>query len=196
MKTYFGLSHNFSREAFKLKVSYPAEEVRDTLALDRTEPTPRDFLDSFNYTKSSGTVLEDMLSNNIGWNIFSPRLVKLLSECRNNQDIELFPLPENACRLHSNLRGYRVLGIKREIPCIDVGESDLRWSNLPDGGKHIAAIYECVLRENAIPEDVDIFRMTEYPVVPVISSRLATAFAKFSPTGFIVHVIKAVTHQE
>jgi len=196
MRTYFSISHSFSRDAFRLKVNYPVSEVRDTLALDRPEPTPKGFLDTFSYAKSSGTVFEDMLSNDMGWNIFSPRLVKLLSECRNNQDIELFSLPEIACQLHPKLRGYRVLGIKREILCLDAGESDLRWGNLPDGGKHIAAIFECVLKEKEVPEDVDIFRLTEYPVMPIISSRLATAFAEFSPTGFVVDVIKAITHQE
>jgi len=196
MRTYFSIHRRFSRDAFKLKVNYPIGEIRDTLALDSPEATPKGFLDSFSYTSSPGTVFEDMLSNDIGWNIFSPRLVKLLSECRNSQDIELLLLPQNACRLHPLLREYRVLGVKREIPCIDVGESDLHWEDIPDGGKYIAAVYECVLREKAIPEDIDIFRLTEYPVVPVISSRLAAAFAEFSPTGFVFHTIKAVTHQE
>ena len=196
MKTYFSIKHKVSRDAFKLKINYPLGKVRDTLALDRPEPTPKGFLDTFSYAKAGGQAFEDMLSNDMGWNIFSARLTKLLSECRNNYDIELFQLPEDACQLHPKLRDYRVLGIKREIPCIDVDESDLRWGNLPNGGKHISAIYECVLREKAVPEDVDVFRLTEYPVMAVISSNLATAFAGLSPTGFVAHVIRAVTHQE
>jgi hypothetical protein len=196
MKMYFSIRRKFSKDAFKLKIDYPIGEVRDTLALDRPERTPKGFLETFSYTKSRGSLFEDMLANDIGWNIFSPRLVKLLSECRNNYDLEFFPLPETACRFHPKLAEYRVLGVKREIACIDLDESDLHWENLPAGGKYIAAVYDCVLREKEISEEVDVFRVTEYPVMTVISSQLATEFAKLSPSGFVFRVIKAVAHQE
>ena len=63
--------------------------------------------------------------------------------------------------------------------------------NLPDGRKHISSFRECILKESAIPEDVDVFLLVEYPVIPVISSRLAKMIAELFPTGFVFDAIIA-----
>ena len=196
MKNYFIITRNSSKDAFKLKIDYSLEEVPDTLALNRPVPTPRDFLEKFSYVKAGGQRLEDMLANDMGWEIFSERIASIFARCKNASEIELFPLPRKVLQLNPALNGYRVLGIKREIPCLDVEESDLRWGNLPNGGRHVSAIYECILRESAVPEDVDVFRVAEYPVMTIISSSLAMTIAEYYPTGFVYEVIEAVTHQE
>src|SRR5689334_3791202 len=125
MKTYFSIGRNYSNHAFKLQIDYSLEQVRDTLALNRPEPTPSNFLGLFEYTESGGQLFEDMLANNMGWKILSKRIADAFSESWNSQDIELLPLPEKVVQFNSQLRDYRVLGIKRAIPCVDIEESDI-----------------------------------------------------------------------
>jgi hypothetical protein len=47
MKTFFGINRYFARDAFKVVIDYSLDEVDDTLALNRPQPTPKDFLDKF-----------------------------------------------------------------------------------------------------------------------------------------------------
>lgn len=118
MKTYFRFGRNCSKEAFGLKMDYSLAEV-NPLAIDNPEPVPKDFLQKFSYGPAGAYLLEDMLANNMGWHIFSARIARLFSECSNRHEIESLPLPEKARRFHPKLAEYRVLGIKRQIACLD-----------------------------------------------------------------------------
>lgn len=188
MKTFFGINRSFARDAFKIALDYSLDEVEDTLALNRPQPTPGDFLEKFNYVKSGGERLEDEVANSLGWWILSSRLVEVLQDCRNVCDIELLCLPKKVIELDGRLRDYRVLGIKRHIKCVDYGESDILF----DSQEHILSFRECVLSKRNIPDHMDIFLMAEYPVVPVISAELALKISELRPTGFVYEKIKAV----
>jgi hypothetical protein len=185
MRVYFGINRKFAADAFKLRIDYDLDKVRDTRALFKPQPTPKTFLEKFRYTCRDGEVLEDMLANTLGWSIFSERLADVLSQCNNRCDIELHSLPEKVWALHPKLKEYRVLGIKKAVTCVDQEKSQILWGSLPNGMKHISSFRECVLKKSCIPENLDMFLIEEYPVMPIISSRLAAKIAEFYPTGFV-----------
>src|SRR5262245_25676813 len=110
MNVYFGIRRSYSKEAPCIKLDYSFEEVPDPLAIDTPEGVSDTFLEKFDYRIDRGTRVEDVLCNNIGWFIFSPRIVRLLQATRNSRDIQLSPLPEKAYKLDSRLKGYCVMG--------------------------------------------------------------------------------------
>jgi len=192
MRTYFGINRKFASNAFKLMVDYDLDEVGDTLALMRSQPTPKDFLDKFEYTCRQSPVLEDMLGHSLGWLILSERLADVVRQCSNFQDVELHYLPEKVWPLHPSLEQYRVLSVKKEVKCVDEEKSDILWSSGSSGSRYINSFRECILKESCIPDDLDMFRIEEYPVMVVISSRMAMKFAELYPTGFVFEKITAV----
>ena len=131
-----------------------------------------------------------MLANNMGWHIFSERVCKMLSRCKNTHDIELLPLPEFVLKKEPRLADYRVLGVKREVKCVKEADSDILWDTTI-GKRHILSFRRCVLRANAIMP-YDIFLIAEYPVFPVFSYSVGEALADLYPTGFVFERIEAV----
>jgi hypothetical protein len=189
MKTFFGERRKFSKGTFKLDLDYTLDEVHDTLALFKPEPTPESFLDKFSYAKAGGEMLEDMLANSLGWRILSGRLAKIFSNCKNTDDIELLSLPEKVLRCHPQLKEYRVLGIKKRVTCVNYEESEILWNS---DHTQILSFRHCVLNQGDIPDDLDVFLIAEYPVFPIISAELAMKIAELHPTGFVYEKIVAV----
>jgi len=189
MKTYFSIRRNYASNAFKLVLNYSLDKVPDTLVLNKPQPTPIYFLENFSYSKSGGDKIEDMAANNLGWRIFSSRIANVFQKCNNINDIELIPLPEKAVQLDQELKTYKVLGVKREVGCVNYEDSEILWDSAHN---HISSFRECVLHERSIPANFDVFLIAEYPVMPIISSGLAMKLAELHPTGFVFEKICAV----
>ncbi|HUP80552.1 MAG TPA: DUF1629 domain-containing protein [Pirellula sp.] len=183
------INRSASESAFWLKMDYLLSHVGDPLSINEGQMSPS-FFDSFQFQGGGGNLFEDMLANDLGWSIVSHRVACLFAQCSNSEDIKLVKLPERVCQIHSKLAEYSVLGIKRKIACLDLVNSDLRWGKFPR--EHISAIYRGVLKEPMIPENVDIFHVAEYPVMPVVSSRLAKAIADLCPKGLVFEEMTAI----
>jgi hypothetical protein len=192
MKVYFKIANDFHNNAFKLSINYSINEVQDTLLLTKPGKTPSGFLNLFDYKKVGGRVFQDKLPNNMGWNIFSSRVWRILASCQNAEDIELHPFPAKVVDLFPKLHDYRVLGVKREIPCVDFEKSEITWFAGKEGSRHISSFRLCVLREAALKDSLDIFLIQEYPVMTIISGRLGYEISKVYPTGFVYERIEAL----
>jgi hypothetical protein len=192
MKIFFKIVNDFHNDSFKLLIDYSIDEVQDTLLLTKPGKTPSGFLNLFNYKKIGGSLFQDMLANNMGWKIFSSRVWKTLASCQNAQDLELHPLPSKVVDLFPQLHDYRVLGLKREIPCVDFEKSEITWFESKNGIRGISSFKLCVLREAALDDDLDVFLIQEYPVMTIISGRLGYEISKLYPTGFVYERIEAL----
>ena len=69
-------------------------------------------------------------------------------------------------------------------------ESDIRWGK-SGNRRYISAFRNCILRESAIPDDVDIFLRLEYPMMPIISGDLAVQISELHPSGMVFERMEA-----
>jgi len=189
MAAFYRIRQSFSTKAMRIGLNYSLEFV-DPYAISEEVPVPSDFLKSFEYTLHKGR-LEDLVPivNGVNWLIFSPRTCEVLSSACNPGDIELLPLPVEEPGQSQCLKGYCVLGVKRRIACLDLQSSDLkRNENNPEW---IMSLYKCVIKESAVPEDLNCFLIKEYHVFPVLRAGLAQALLALHPTGFKLEAIES-----
>ena len=116
MKVFFGIGHGLAPDAFRLNIDYDLGQVGTTRELFEKEPTPPGFLGKFQFSTGKSGKFGDLITNSLGWYVFSPRICELLETSLNCKDIELHQLPGLSEELNVALRDYRVLGVKRHIP--------------------------------------------------------------------------------
>jgi hypothetical protein len=178
MATFFGITKRASKLARRLSVDYSFDEVEDPMVVNYGN-APSNILKKFSYA-FPGYIMEDMLQCSLSWNVFSPRLIRMFRECSNSEDLQFLELPAEIVKSHPELQGYCVMGIRRQIACIDKERSELKLSE----HQQVDAVNNFVLTESSIGANIDVFYLAEYPVIPVISSRLALAISTFRPSGF------------
>jgi hypothetical protein len=185
---FFGIGRNYSKTSMKLRLDYSFDDVPDPHVMNTPSPTPADFMEHFQFTLVPGTP-EDMLANNAGWIILSPRLSGVFSGSCAPREVELLPLPAPKRGRGAELSGYRVLGVKSQIECVDYDGSDILWGQ--GKGRCILSFRKCVLRRSAVPAGVNCFLIAEYPAFPVVTSSLGAAIAKLRPSGLALDEIGA-----
>jgi len=190
MSQYYLIDRSFALSSLVVKIDYDFAEVIDPSTIDSPLEVGSGFLKNYRFRVGPGE-LHDMQANTIGWKIVSPKLVRLLKEFAIHNELEFVPLPEQSIAQNHGLKGYCVLGIKEQVRCLNIEQSEVRWSHGP-AGKHILAIYKWVLRSDCIPADCNIFHVAEYPVVTVVSHKLAYAMSSMQLSGITYEEIPAL----
>jgi len=188
MSNFWSIREDYSENAMSLAVHYTSEDIVDPLVLDTPSPTPEGFLSQFRYSIHAGDP-EDMLSNDIGWSIFSPRVVAAVADLCRSGEVEVLSLPIDHCKGAEPIRGYCVLGVKRWIECLDYSASDILWSEVNPPKRHILSFRRCAIRASAVPSGVNCFMLTECPAFAVVTATLADRLALLRPTGFVLEKI-------
>lgn len=187
---FFSIRLNPGEGVLSLGIEYSLEKVPQPNLWFYPVEIPTGYLDRFKF-ELDGSTPEDLLHNSLGWHIFSPRVVEVLRTSRNSNDLRLVPLPELLTEQDKRLRGYCVLGIKREIKCVDVDRSDILWTNIL-GKQYISSFRWCAINESLISENMDVFLLQEYPVMAIISAEMAMKIAELRPSGFIYEKIETL----
>jgi hypothetical protein len=190
MNSFFAIRRNYSRGALKLNVDYSFDKVSDPHIMNTPDKTPNDFLEHFEFTLS-GNKGEDMLANNAGWVVFSRRISDIFRSMCSSEEVELIPLSNNPT-VDDRVMGYNLLGVKKRIECVDYKSSDILWSETNPDEKHILSFRKCVVRNDAIPDDVHCFFLAEYPAFPVVRNALVERIASLRPSGLIFQPLEAI----
>lgn len=187
-KTCFSLRPSSFQDVLKLHIQYSFETVPDPNPWFDGKPISEGFLEKFNY-RLSGLHPLDFLPNDLGWHIFSPRIVDVLKESRNSPDLELHPLPETLVKRDRRLIGFSVLAIKKRVNCVDFAHSKVLSTKILNKDV-ILSFRKCVLDAERVPSDVDVFVLEEYPVMIVLSEDIAGKIGNLSPKGFVYEAIE------
>lgn len=110
----------------------------------------------------------DLIGNPLSWFVASDRLIELLS-IGDRSDLQLLPAPLVREADGSRVPGYQVLNPLRVIPCFNESESTFRRSSRGT----LASLDQCVLKLDAIPRDVGVFRLGEMPRAVFVSDQIA-----------------------
>lgn len=141
-------------------------------------------MDNFHFKEVKGSIRGDYLPNSIGWRVVSDRIANILNQSKNSSEIELLRFPAKAIGLFPVLGNYSLLGIKRNVACLDMGLSDMSFDTSGDGSEYISALHKTVIIGEKVPTDCEIFHVEEYPFFTVISERIAKLIADLKPIGF------------
>ena len=190
MNSYFSLHPYYSKGALKLSVDYSFDDVPDPHIMNTPVKTTVGFVKSFRFAES-GHIREDMLANNASWVILSERICNILKTSCSKTEVELIPLSDNP-DASDRLKGYHILGVKKRIQCVDYDHSDILWSNRNPDRKHILSFRKCVIRDDAIPQDISCFLIAEYPSYPVMTSALVRIIELLHPSGLVFKPIEIV----
>ena len=190
MNSYFSLHPYYSKGALKLSVDYSFDDVPDPHIMKKPVRTPGAFVKSFRFAES-GHIKEDMLANGVGWDILSERICNILKTSCSKTEIELIPLSDNP-NASDRLKGYHILGVTKRIQCVDYDHSDILWSNLNPDSKYILSFRKCVIRDDAVPQDINCFLIAEYPSYPVMTSALVRKIELLHPSGLVFKPIEIV----
>lgn len=188
---YYSIRPSNSKDALKLHIQYLLETVPSPNPWFKGLTIPENFLDKFNY-RLSGLSALDLLPNDLGWQIFSPRIVAVLKEARNAPDLEFHALPRKLVEMDRRLEGYAVLAVKKRVNCVDVVRSDILWTKIVDK-EIILSFRKCVLDAQRVPQDLDVFVLGEYPVMVVLSDEIAGMIGELSPKGFVYWPIELIS---
>jgi|GEM_PF-4590464 hypothetical protein len=179
METLYSIAPLLSNKIMRLALDYSLKNV-NPLAVDDEAFTPPDFLRRFEYTLYQGRLLDMIpIVNGISWQIFSPRIIKIIRTFCREDEVELLPLPVEENGPSRCLNGYSVLGVKRRVKCLDLDASEYRRNP-----EYISALYKCVIKESAVPADLNCFMIKEYPAFQVFRATLANSIMALRPTGF------------
>jgi hypothetical protein len=126
----------------------------------------------------NGTIMPDYLGNPLSWPLVSVRFEKILKAiCP--EDVQLIDIHLYDMHTKGVIRDYSVVNVVRTIACLDFKQSTINYSS----DKRIVAVPKIVIASKAIPNDVHMFRIQEWPYVVIISNELATAIQSAGMTG-------------
>jgi hypothetical protein len=178
---FFALRKARGEEAAFLDVDYSFDDIDNPMIMWRREQPPAGFMDAFQFCFNPGRI-EDSLANGVSWYILSPRVLGVLKTASNSADLIVVPLPPRSQGLHPRLTDYAAVGVRRQLECLDHKKSDVSWA---EEGKHADDVFDGVIAADKVPDDVDIFLLKEWPVVPIIRNSIAQQLQQLEVTGFL-----------
>jgi len=135
------------------------------------KPCDEAYLRNFKIVRFKRGYLPDLLPNNLGWYLASPRLCKILGNI--NSEIKAFIQPIT-CMQFPNCEeafiNYSLVSAARVLDCLDVSSSALTWSNIERTGLQ-KYTYLPLLR-NRIPAMASFFSVAKVVSTFVVSDNL------------------------
>jgi hypothetical protein len=180
MPKFFEIIPSISKSRLHIYIDYDIDMISNSRDIHGQKQLPPSFFENFQY-KAVGSGVVDMIPNSLSWYIISQRYADVLKAVCRPEDFRLFALPEKLVRQSSALRGFSILSIVRNLPCLDMQRSDLSWDKDEAGKPYILGINKCVLRQEAIAKDAHLFLIDEYPFFGVASEQLVAAIEEFRP---------------
>ena len=130
--------------------------------------------------KHKGMKLDDFVDNPSRWILCSERARAVIAaECDN---VEVYPLELLDHKRTPVGAPYFFVQVLGTVDCVDLEKSiykrDRAWAHL------FLSVYKLVLREEAIPSDLKLFRLKEKPEDIIIRSDLVARLREAGATGF------------
>lgn len=184
MRDYYAVLVTSGPRSVVLDIDYDLQDVPDPLCFLHGRGSEVKLASAFRFTALSGKILEDLIPNNLGWFIMSPRAVKAFAAGYNQADINYVSLKSNPTvrTAMPGLEDYFVVGFRRVVFALDKEKSDVRWSQTAPS-RLATAIYRGVLLPEALSDDCEVFMLGEWPVTPLVSSRLTDYICKSKLSG-------------
>jgi len=132
------------------------------------------------YKKHQGMKLDDFVDNIFRWILCSERARAVLAaECDN---VEVYPLEILNHKRKPVGVPYFFVQVVGVVDCVDLERSEFKrdhaWQD------KLLSVYKLVLREQAIPEHLKLFRLKEKPEDLIIRSDLVAKLREAGLTGF------------
>jgi hypothetical protein len=185
---------SMSREFFKVVNDWPEGSATITFAEEDRSPLRyldvykgkcgADFLDGFQITKYSPGKLLDLLPNNLGWPIASPRCCECVLRLSANEEVQLLPMKPLLLLpgFPKELAGYCLLTTRTVFDCLELASPDIRWFD--EARKLVRNYRKLPIRPSVIPANVNYFCVKRLPALHVVSSELKDALVHVGITGW------------
>jgi len=147
-------------------------------------------LDAFTSPKIESVKLYDSLPNSIGWMMVSERVATVLRDACGTMSIEVLRMPNRIAALSGELGPYYLIGVKKRIACLDIGNADVSSFDDTLDGHAISAIHKCVIKLNSIPEDCNVFHVAEYPYFAVVDDVVMGRLCMLKLAGLVFEEIE------
>jgi hypothetical protein len=157
--TLYSLSLTFDDDQLSVSGSELDPDTFDQFILLKGIPIPKGFLKSFTFRIRQKGPETDVLANNFGWIMASPRLLAVLRSCGCNiQAIEFGA--ENVVGATS-FSVYHVVNVLNQGKALDTARSDCRMELNDVGEPYIASVSKLVVKRNAARRMLPMFRLAE-----------------------------------
>jgi len=154
---YFSLEKCYSNDAFRLHVDYELIDVPDPLAINQPRRVGGDFLkNGFRYRLAKHGILEDLLFVNMGWYVFSNRVIDIIFSNCEEAEYELCGLPDVVSEIDARLSEYMAVGFKRRFNCLNEEVSGASYMELDDL-RSVESVERIALRPSEILAGVTVF---------------------------------------
>jgi len=140
------------------------------------------YLSNFKLVKFKDGHIPDMLPNNMGWPIFSPRCCARFIDAGAGADILFHPLKTILpASFPVELHEYNLLSAKQAIDCIDLDSDKANWF---DEAKEFISSYQRLdLVSSKIPNGLHFFGVRRASIVHVISGDVKKMLELDQPDG-------------
>ena len=191
MKRYFDLRMLYDDDAFSILGREVSFSEPDRFCLDDWIGDPDLYFSNFEFSINQKGIKQGFLANNLGWIILDTHRLKIENKESSPpwNEIHSWKLPTSLTSRDSELLNYRIIGFKQKVECIDYQQSDLTCESTEEGLKYIASIRKLTLKVEKI-QKFNLFRIAEYPTIPVISEQIYTQLIDSNLTGWGVAEIE------
>jgi|GEM_PF-4281757 len=149
------------------------------------KPCGEAYLQNFRITHFSLGYLPDLLPNNLGWYLASPRLCNVLKTVRSEitasiQSISRMQFPD----CHEAVINYSLVSATQVVDCLDKSNVALTWFD--EGRDSLEKYTHLVLLRNRIPAGASFFAVTKVVSTFVVSEKIQKVIkdSNFSGVAF------------
>jgi len=181
MNKFYQLRRSWPDSFASVRIDRKAAGTADHLEVYK-RPCHEDYLSLFKITAYNAGLLPDLLPNNFGWSIVSPRFCELLESFQGGGK----PVLTRADSMTSELKlpelaGYRLVSTRLVLDCLDLSSSWLEWFD--DSKKVLKAYQKLTLIGNSIPLSACFFGVVRAPFMHILREDLWGHLVKARLTG-------------
>jgi hypothetical protein len=197
MNRYFDLKMLYDDAAFSILGREVSFSEPDRFCLDDWIGDPDLYFSNLEFSIKQNGTKQGFLANNLGWIILDTHRLKIENKALSPswKDIHSWELPTRLTSLDSELLNYRIIGFKQKVECIDFQQSDLTLETTEEGLKYISSVRKLALKEEKI-QKFNLFRIAEYPSIPVISEKIYAQLISSNLSGWGVTEIELTTQSQ